>query len=109
MCCGCYNVSIGNGVRVKSCGNKTCDMSHINHKVSANALCDLGDALEVDDPGISGRAGYDELRLTFVSRFFHSLIVDGFVFGGKTVGNEVEVFTGEIDGASVGQVTAVGK
>ena len=92
---------------MKSCRDETCDVRHINHKVSADALCDLGKSLEVDNSGVSGSACDDQLGLTFLRAFFHFIVIDDVRIVGNAIGNEVVIFTGDIYGRTVCKVTTV--
>ena len=89
--------------------NKSGDVSHIHHKESANRISDLTESLEVDSSGVSTCAGNDELGLVLVSKSLNSIVVDHLSLVIKAVGNEVEIFTGEINGRSVSKVSAVSK
>ena len=104
---GGNDVSVGNGVGVKTCSNETCNVSHVNHEVCANFLCDCAHLFEIDCAGVSGSACNDELGLAFKSNLTECFVVDLAVSGIYAVGNEVVVAAGDVNGRTVGQVTAV--
>lgn len=59
--------------------------------------------------GIGGRARYNQLRADFLCLRFQFIIINAVRDGVNAVGDEVIVQSGEVDGASVRQVPAVGK
>ena len=76
---------------------ETGNVSDIDHEVSADLLGNLAETREVDDAGICGSSGDDELRLAFHSSLFESIVVDDFAAFGNTVGNNVEILTAHVD------------
>ena len=100
------DVSIRHRRRVNACGNQTGDVRHVYHQICAHRLCDLGQALEVDDAGICACAGNDQFRLDFLCQSLGTVVVDVLVIA-QLIGNEVEVLAGDVDRRTVGQVTAV--
>ncbi len=105
---GCNNVSIRNGRLMCTAGNKTCDMSHINHEDGTHFIGDLTETLEVDGSGISGSACNDELRTALLGNSQYFVIIDVTVFV-NTVRYAIEIGTGEVDRAAVRKMTAVCK
>ena len=59
-----------------ACCNKSCDMSHIYHKVCTNSLCYLRKLLKIDSSWISTCTCNDKSRSALVSLLVKSLIVD---------------------------------
>ena len=69
---------------------------------------DVGKALEVNLQGVSRRARDNELRVMFLCKTLHFVVINrlGFV---QAIGNAVEVLSGEVDLHAVAQVAAVRK
>ena len=82
---------------MKSGGNKSRYVSHIHHKICADLFGYFGNSLEVDDARISGSSGNDDLRLTGKSLLLKLVVIDIALFV-NSVGDEVEIFTGQIYG-----------
>ena len=103
---GSGDVGIGYRRRVNACGYQTGDVRHVYHEVCADRLCNLRQALEVDDAGICAGTGNDQLRLDFLCQSLGTVVVDVLIIA-QLVGNEVEVLAGDVDRRAVGQVAAV--
>ena len=100
-------LGIGHGVLMHAACYQTGDMSHIHHQISADLIADLAELLEVDSARISGSAADDHLRLALLCDLEHLIVVDAMCNGIYTVADEVEVLTAEVDGRTVGQMTAL--
>lgn len=85
---------------MKSCRNKTRDVSHVYHEQSSVFVRYLSYALKVYHSRISGRACYDELRVVLLRQSFKLVVIENSVVV-YAVGNKVVVLSGHIDGASV--------
>ena len=103
---GRHNICIRDRARMLSCCNKTSDMSHIYHEVSANLICNLAETLEINRSRISTCTCNDQLRLCLHCDLFELVIVDKSVVI-YSVRNNVEIQTGEVDWASVSQMTTI--
>ena len=111
---GSGDVGIGYRRRVNTCGYQTGDVRHVYHEVCADRLCNLRQALEVDDAGICAGTGNDQLRLDFLCQSLGTVVVDILIIA-QLVGNEVEVLAGDEfcgrasipSGASTGKYEAV--
>ena len=57
---------------------------------------------------ILSKSRHDELRAVFLCQALHFIVVDKAVFV-HSVGHEIVIFAGEVHGASVGEVSAVGE
>ena len=90
-----------------TCRNKTRDMCHIYHKVCTDTLCDLRKSLEVDLSGVSACTGNNEFRLLFLCESLYLIVVEHSCLVIEAVRNEIKVFTGNIDGRTVREVSAV--
>ena len=99
------DVRVRNGARMEACGNETGDVRHVDPEDGAALVGDLTEALEVDDARVRGGTGDDHLRLLFDSELFERVVVD-VAFVVNTVRNDVVEESGEVDGRTVGQVTA---
>ena len=105
---GRHNVGVAEGARVDACGDKPGVVRHINHQKGADAMRNLGKALEINLEGISRSPGHDELGLGFLGKALDFIVVDLFVFS-EAVGHAVEELAGEIKVHAVREVAAVGK
>ena len=105
---GGYDIGIGYGGGVKSCGDKSRDMRHIYHKIRADSSCNRRQLLEINRSRISRRTRYNELGLTLVCLLVKLLVIDKAVVV-CAVSNKVVHLAGHIYGRTVGEVTAVSK
>ena len=88
----CYEISIRNRVRVKSCSYKTCDVSHIYHKDCTNLISDLTELLEIYLSCVSRSTCNYKLWTCFLSNSKDIIIVDSsFII--YTVRNCLEILT----------------
>ena len=92
-----------------ACGDKPCDVSHVDHEIGADAVRDLAEPLEVDEARIGARSGKDEARLVLLSKLGDLVVVDeaGILVHG--VRHDVEVLARNVDRAAVREVSAVRK
>ena len=105
---GGHHVRIGNRGGVKPSRHQTGDVGHVHHEISAHGIGHLPELGEVDDPGIGGGTGNDDLGLAGLGGLQQRVIVDGLILA-QTVGHDMEILAGDIDGAAVAQVAAVGQ
>ena len=103
---GGNNVSIRHRVLVLTAGNQTGNVRHIDHQVSAVAMCDLGHFLEVDGTRIRGCTCNDQLRAMLLDSLLKLSVVDEAILV-YAVGNKVVVLAGLVDRRAVAQVTAL--
>ena len=87
---------------------QTGDVGHVHHEIRAHGIGHLPEFSEVDDPGIGGGTGNDDLGLAGLGGLQQRVIVDGLILA-QTVGHDMEILAGDIDGAAVAQVAAVGQ
>ena len=87
-------------------GNQTGNVRHIDHQVSAVAMCDLGHFLEVDGTRIRGCTCNDQLRAMLLDSLLKLSVVDEAILV-YAVGNKVVVLAGLVDRRAVAQVTAL--
>ena len=104
--CGGDNVCVGDGRGMQTRCDETGDMRHVDHQISADALRNFADALEIDDARIGGRARYDQLWLYLQRLLGEGIIVD-IAVRIDTVGDEVEIFAGHIHRRAVRQMPAM--
>ena len=88
-------------------GHQTGNMGHIHHQIGADFVCNLTELGKVDGAGIGAGTGNDHPGLAGLGGFQNFFIVDGLRFVIQTVGDDVEVFAGDIHRTAVGQMTAV--
>jgi hypothetical protein len=94
---------------MKSCGNETCDVRHIYHKVCADLVSDLTELCEINNSGICACACNDELGLALKRGCADLIVVDKSRISLYAIGNDVEIFTRNVYGKTVGNVSAVSK
>ena len=79
-------------------GNKTGDVRHVNHQISADRIGNLSELCEIDDSGICGSARNDHLGLAFLGGFENLVVIDTVGNAVNAVGYEVEVLTRDVYG-----------
>ena len=99
------DVRVRNGARMEACGDEAGDVRHVDPEDGTALVGDLTEALEVDDARVRGGTGDDHPRLLFHSDSLEFIVVD-VTFVVDAVRDDVEEETGEVDGRTVGQVTA---
>ena len=87
--------------------NKTGNVSHINHKISAYFLCDFRQLFKINSTGICTCAGNDELGAALMCDTAELVVIDLLIGLAYTVRNDVEILTAHIDRAAVSEVAAV--
>lgn len=93
---------------MQACCHQSGDMRHIHHQVSAYLIGNLPEALEINCSRIGAGSGDNQLRLALLCNAKNFVIVqEAFVI--DTVRNDVEIGSGEICGASVGQMSAIAR
>jgi hypothetical protein len=100
--------------RVDPAGDEAGGMGRVEHESGADRVGDLPERQRVDDAGISGRAGHDELGLLAAGHVGHLVEVDDLprfvrVAGGgrDAVGDEAPDLGGDAGRRPVGQVAPV--
>ena len=101
------DISIGNGVHVKACSDKTCDMSHIYHEQRTDLMSDVCNNIKANSTGICTCAGNDELGAALMCDTAELVVIDLLIGLAYTVRNDVEILTAHIDRAAVSEVAAV--
>ena len=72
-------------------------------------MSNFSHSFEINHAWVCACAAYDNFWFVFFCQFFQFSIVDSFGFRIYTVRNNVEISTGNIDRAAVGQMTAMRK
>jgi len=93
---------------MKSGCHKTCDVSHIYHKYCANFVRYFTEFLEINGSGISTCTCDNHFGLALQCDFTKLVVIDESVII-YTVRYDVEIFTGNVNRASVCQMSAVVK
>ncbi len=106
---GGHHIGIGNGGRMLTGSDKTGDVRHVHHQVCADRVGNVSHARKVNHAGVGRRTGHDQLGLDLLGLGLQLIVVDDVGVVLHAVGNEVVVQTREVDGGTVGQVSAVGK
>ena len=91
---------------MKSCGNKTCNVSHINHKHCAVCMSDVCHCCKINFSRISGSTCYDKLWLNLIYLLCKSGKVDISLLV-YTVRNKIEILARNICRRTVSEVSAV--
>ena len=89
-----------------SARDKPREMRHIDEKQGANAVGDLAETLEIDDPRVCRAASDNELRLVFLSQPLHLLVIDIAGVAAHAIMDGVEPFAGKVGRRAVGKVAA---
>ena len=101
------HIGIGHGRGMQTRRHQTGDMGHIHHQVGTHLIGDLPEFRKINEPGIGAGTGNDELRLIFQSGFPHGLVVNGLGLIVQAIGDHMEILSGDIHRAAVGQMAAV--
>ena len=102
-----HDIGVRDRARMLPCGNKSCDVRHIHQKDCTDRLCDCSDAFKVNRTCIRGSPCNDHLRLLLVRKPFECIVVDALRFLVHTVGDDLIVRAGDVDGTAVRQMSAV--
>src|ERR1700722_16173303 len=101
--------AVGERVGVKAGGDKSREVSHVDHQQRPNLVGDLAEAGEVELAGIGRPAGKQELGAT-LARYPCALVhVDDAALAVDLVGGDVIQTTRNVDFHTVGEVAAVGE
>ena len=107
---GCGDeIGVRHGRRMQSRRHESRDMGDIHHQIRADFIRDLAKAGEVDDARIRARARDDHFRLVFRGKAFQLVVINGFALFGNAVRDDLEIFSRNIDGTAVREVSAVRK
>ena len=87
--------------------HQTGNVGHVHHQIGAYGIGHFPELGEVNGPGIGAGTGNDDLGLAGLCGLHQGIIVDGFRLVPQTVGDDVEIFTGDIHRASVTEVSTV--
>ena len=90
-------------------GHQPRDVGHVHHQIGTYLVSDGPEPGEVQRPGIGTGTCQDQLRLAFLRQFQHLVVVDDLGVVLHTVGDDVEILAGNIDGTAVAQMAAVGQ
>ena len=80
---------------MKSRCHKSCDVSHIHHKICANLVCDFPHSLKIYYPAVSAGSGNYHFGMTFKGYLLTFVIIKKAVFI-NSVGYAVIISTGNI-------------
>ena len=94
---------------MNAAGHEACDVSHIHQQISTHGVGRLPEFGEVNDPGIGGGTGDNELGAVLLRQRKELVVVNGLGFVVQTVGNDVEELAGNVHRAAVGEMAAVGQ
>ena len=75
---------------MKSGGDQTGEMRHVDHEIGADAVGDLAEAFEVPDAGIARAAGDDDLRLVLLGERGDLLHVDALIVLAHRIAHRLE-------------------
>ena len=95
---GCHNVGIGHGIRVQTCRNKSRNMSHINHKVRSDLVCNLTEFFKVDCARIRRSTCKNESGLMFKRKSAHLVKIYLLRLIRHTIGYNIKIIPRNIYG-----------
>ena len=104
---GGHHVGIGHGRRVQPRRHQPGNVGHVHPEISAHLIGDGTEAGEVDHAGIGGCAGHNHLRAALPGNAGYLIVVNAAGSFVHTIGDDMEVLTGVVHRAAVGQVAAV--
>ena len=106
---GGHHVGIGNGRGVDTGGHQSGNVGHVHHQIGAHGVGHFPEFGEVDDAGIGGGTGHDELGFARLGNVQQLVIIDQFRLVVQAVRNYVEVLAGDIHWAAVAEMATVGQ
>ena len=106
---GDHHIGVGNGGGMDTGGHQAGDVGHVHHEIGAHGVSDLPEFGKVDDAGIGGGTGHDELGPAFLGNVHQLVIVDHFRLVIQTIGDHMEVLAGDVHGTAVAEMAAVGQ
>ncbi len=104
---GGNHIGIGHGRGMLPCCDQTCNVGHVHHQIRARRVGRLTELLEVNGPGIGGGARHNQLWLVLFGQLDERVIVDLLRLLVQAVGNDVKIFSGNVHGAAMAQVSAM--
>ena len=105
VCSGGDDVRIGNRVGMQSGCDQTGDMRHIHHQVSTAGVSNFSEFGKVNRPRISGSTGDNQFGFMLHCQLHQFGVVDTAGLPVDAIGDDVEVFTGDVDLGAVGQMS----
>ena len=102
------HVGVGHRVLMHPGGHQAGDVGHVHKEVGPHTLGNLGKAGEVDGSGVGGGAGDDHFGFLLPGQLLQGVVVNETVFV-HAVGDDVEVFAGDVHRTAVAEVAAVGQ
>ena len=103
------DVGVWNGAGVQTRGDKTCNVSHVNHQISADLVGDAAELRKVDHARICARARDYHFGAAFERQSAHLVVVDALGRGVNAVVDYVEIFARNIQLHAVRKMPAGGK
>src|SRR5882672_4282846 len=85
------------------------EVSHVDHEVGADFICDGAHPREVEQAWIGAAATYDDLWLLALRGGFELVVVNGFGVFANLVADDAVEFAGEVELVAVGEMAAVGQ
>ena len=82
-------------------------MRHIHHEIRTDRFGNLRHAGKINYAGIGAGAADNQFRLMLLGQFFKLIVINPFRFLIHAVRNDFKIFTGNINGTTVRQMTAV--
>ena len=102
-------VGVRHGTGVQTGGDKTRNVCDVNHKVGAHFVGNFLEPGKVNRPCVGGSARDDEFGSVLESLFADVVEIYPARLGIEPVGHEIEQFAAEVDGGTVGEVSALGE
>ena len=95
--------------RMGAAGDEAGEVRHVDHEVGTDLVGDLAEDAEVDDAGIGGAAGDDELRAMLLGELAHLVDVDPMVVAAHAVGHWLEPFARHVHRRAMREMAAGGE
>ena len=94
--CG-NNIGIGNRAGMQACCNKPCNVGHIYHENSTNAVGNFCHAFKINYARISACTGNNQLRLSFSGNARKFVVINALGFVRNSVRDYIIIFAGNIN------------
>ena len=101
------DVGVRHRAGVRAAGDQTGDVGGVEHEEGTDLVGDLPERRRVDDPGVGGGPGHDDLGPVLLGQVPHLVEVDPLVRRGDAVGDELVEDAAGVDGRAVGEVAAL--
>ena len=106
---GGHHIGVGDGGGMNTGGHQTRNVGHVHHQPGAHRVGDLPELGKVQGAGIGAGPCQDQLGAALLGDGHHLLVVDGLCVVRHAIGNDAEIFAGDVHRAAVAQMAAMGQ